>query len=91
MIREEIEKSRSYQSGKAAVEYANSIPQSEERKRYCIEDFEAGVEWADQHPSEEAKKKMITRAIAWVEWNNRNGSCLFDGWKESLRETMKGE
>lgn len=50
MIREEIEKSRSYQSGKAAVEYAKSIPQSEKRKRYCIEDFEAGVEWADAHP-----------------------------------------
>lgn len=57
--------------------------------------FIDGAKWQKEQMMKDAveriKKKMITRAIAWVEWNNRNGSCLFDGWKESLMEAMKGE
>lgn len=37
MTREQIEK--------AAVEYAEGIPQSDERKKYSREDFIAGAEW----------------------------------------------
>ena len=56
--------------------------------------FIDGAKWQKEQIMKDAVervKKMITRAIAWVDWNNRNGSCLFDGWKESLREAMKGE
>lgn len=56
--------------------------------------FIDGAKWQKEQMMKDAvervKKMMITRAIAWVDWNNRNGSCLFDGWKESLREAMKG-
>lgn len=31
---------------RAAASYADSIPQFDDRKRYCREDFIAGVEWA---------------------------------------------
>ena len=34
---------------RAASSYADSIPQSDERKRYCREDFIAGVEWATEY------------------------------------------
>ena len=37
MTREQIEK--------AALEYAESIPQSDERKKYSREDFIAGAQW----------------------------------------------
>ena len=50
MRRKDIVNSREYKIGRAAVEYANSIAQPEERKKYSVEDFEAGVEWADANP-----------------------------------------
>lgn len=37
MTKEQIEK--------AAIEYAESIAQSDERKMYCEEDFKAGANW----------------------------------------------
>lgn len=37
-----------------AKAYANSIAQNEERKKYCEEDFIAGVEWA------------INKAYSWL-------------------------
>ena len=50
----------------AASSYADSIPQSDERKRYCREDFIAGVEWrinsvwhnSDEEP-EERKEILV--------------------------------
>ena len=33
----------------AASSYADSIPQFNDRKRYCREDFIAGVEWATKY------------------------------------------
>ena len=33
----------------AADEYSSSIPQSEERKRYCAIDFMSGAKWALQN------------------------------------------
>lgn len=34
---------------RAAASYADSIPQFDDRKRYCREDFIAGVEWAVEY------------------------------------------
>lgn len=74
---------------RAAVEYAFTTPTT------IVESYIAGAKWQKEQMMKDAvkrvKKKMITRAIAWVYWNNRNGFCLFDGWKESLREAMEGE
>ena len=33
----------------AAASYADSIPQFDDRRRYCREDFIAGVEWATEY------------------------------------------
>lgn len=64
-------------------------------QRMCKECYIDGANWQKEQMMKDAvervNKKMITRAIAWVEWNSRNGYCLFDGWKENLREAMKGE
>lgn len=48
------------QTSNAATEYANSIARSDERKRYCIEDFEAGAEWASN--------AMIEKAVDWLRY-----------------------
>ena len=40
---------------KSAEEYAKSIPQSEERQKYCEEDFIANAEWME----EEFKKNRL--------------------------------
>ena len=38
-----------------------------------------------------AKEEMIERAIKWVEYNNENGGCKFDGWVENIKQAMKDE
>ena len=80
---------REEERNNAAFNYISSEAVNSGNEKLAFGDFINGVKWADEHPSKEVKKEMITRAIAWVEWNNRNGSCLFDGWKESLRKTME--
>lgn len=48
----------------------------------------------DQHALravEIAKKEMIEKAIKWVEYNNENGGCKFDGWVENIKQAMKDE
>lgn len=36
-----------------------------------------------------AKEEMIEKAIKWVEYNNENGGCKFDGWVENIKQAMK--
>ena len=38
-----------------------------------------------------AREEMIEKAIKWVEYNNENGGCKFDGWVENIRQAMKDE
>ena len=38
-----------------------------------------------------AREEMIERAIKWVEYNNENGGCKFDGWVEDIKQAMKNE
>ena len=35
-----------------------------------------------------AREEMIERAIKWVEYNNENGGCKFDGWVEDFKQAM---
>lgn len=37
------------------------------------------------------KEQMIEKAIKWVEYNNENGGCKFDGWVENIKQAMKDE
>ena len=57
MTTEEVEK--------AANDYANSIPQHEDRKRYCREDFLAGVEWMANYISNMALDKVFGKNKRW--------------------------
>ena len=38
-----------------------------------------------------AREEIIEKAIKWVEYNNENGGCKFDGWVENIRQAMKDE
>lgn len=48
----------------------------------------------DQHALkavEIAREEVIEKAIKWVEYNNENGGCKFDGWVENIKQAMKDE
>ena len=34
---------------------------------------------------------FIEKAWDWIDYNNRNGGCNFDGWEEDFKNYMKGE
>ena len=34
---------------------------------------------------------FIEKALDWIDYNNRNGGCNFDGWEEDFKNYMKGE
>lgn len=34
---------------------------------------------------------FIEKAIGWIDYNNRDGGCYFDGWEKDFRNYMKGE
>lgn len=36
-----------------------------------------------------AREEVIEKAIKWVEYNNENGGCKFDGWVEDIKQAMK--
>ena len=44
---------------RAATSYADSIPQFDDRKRYCREDFIAGAKWIAEHLGEVFEEEMI--------------------------------
>lgn len=46
------------------------------------------AEWKD-HQFAEEKKKWIEKVIGWIDYNNRNGGCWFDGWEGDLKQAME--
>lgn len=32
---------------------------------------------------------FIEKAIGWIDYNNRNGGCNFDGWKEDFKKSIE--
>ena len=34
---------------------------------------------------------FIEKAWDWIDYNNRNGGCNFDGWEEDFKNYMRGE
>lgn len=34
---------------------------------------------------------FIEKAIGWINNNNRDGGCNFDGWEKDFKKYMKGE
>ena len=87
MDRKETTQSSSYQTNKAAMEYANSIAQSDERKKYCIEDFEAGAEWAKEYEAKFNKSEVTEAYKAGVKWMKQqliDKACEWVSTEESL-------
>lgn len=50
----------------AAASYTDSIPQFDDRKRYCREDFIAGVEWAAEYVYHFLIEKMREKKAAKI-------------------------
>lgn len=34
---------------------------------------------------------LIEKAIGWIDDNNRDGGCNFEGWEKDFKKYMKGE
>lgn len=34
---------------------------------------------------------FIENAIGWIDYNNRNGGCFFNGWEKDFKKYMKGK
>ena len=34
---------------------------------------------------------FIEEVIRWIDYNNQNGGCNFDGWEKDIKNYMKGE
>lgn len=34
---------------------------------------------------------FIDKTIGWIDYNNRNGGCNFDGWEKDFKNYMKRE
>lgn len=34
---------------------------------------------------------FIERAISWIDFNNKNGGCYFDGWEKDFKDYMEGD
>ena len=32
---------------------------------------------------------FIDKACEWIKYNNENGGCIFDGWKEDFKKYME--
>ena len=67
-----------------AKEYALSIPQSEERQKYCEEDFIAGAEWAIEKACEWWKEELITPTMT------QEGRQWFKNKVNAFRKAMEG-
>ena len=36
------------------------------------------------------KDAFIEKVIGWIDYNNRNGGCNFDGWEKDFKKYMEG-
>ena len=34
---------------------------------------------------------VIEEVIGWIDYNNKNGGCNFDGWEAHFKKYMEGE
>ena len=39
----------------------------------------------------EEEDTFIEKAIGWIDYNNRNGGCFFDGWEKDFKKYIKEE
>lgn len=65
-------------------------------KKVYIDDFGSGFShgWHTEHSYERdieyiRKDAFIEKAIGWIDYNNRNGGCNFDGWEKDFKKYME--
>lgn len=56
------------------------------RDKESMDGFEAGY-----YAALAEKQELINKATAWIDYNNKNGGCLFDNWKEDFCKYMEKE
>lgn len=80
----ELKKSESERITEEIIEYLyndlNNINQLTPRTNQ----FESWLEYLKSH-----RNKFINAAITWIEYNNINGGCQFDGWEDNFKEYIK--
>lgn len=76
---------------KAARVYADGIAQHLPNKKYCEEDFIAGVKWADETMINKACE-WLTRELCYTARGNNlfNNKTATDEFVESFYKAMKG-
>lgn len=60
----------------AAKKYADSIPQDERKKEYCIVDFEAGANWALQNQWHDASKELPEDGIKVIVLTEKGNAAI---------------
>lgn len=58
------------------------------------EEYEA--EWGDRPWGEDCVEYtradvIVEKAIGWIDYNNRNGGCFFEGWENDFKKYVEGE
>ena len=59
-------------------------------KGYGVFDEDSTVERTKDSQTEYIRTDaVIERVIRWIDYNNRNGGCNFDGWEKDLKKYME--
>ena len=57
---------------------------------YGVFDEDSTVERTKDSQTEYIRKDaFIEEIIGWIDYNNRNGGCNFNGWKKDLKKYME--
>ena len=60
----------------AAKKYADSIPQDDHKKDYCVVDFEAGANWALQNQWHDASKELPEDGIKVIVLTGKGNAAI---------------
>ena len=60
----------------AAKKYADSIPQDDHKKDYCVVDFEAGANWALENQWHDASKELPEDGIKVIVLTGKGNAAI---------------
>ena len=80
---------------KIYLQVCGDCPQSE-CDNCKFEDLEDSITWCKDKIFKKdieyiRTDAFIEKIIGWIDYNNRNGGCNFDGWEKDLKKYIKGE
>ncbi len=68
----------------------NFYSEAAEGEYHALSNFESFLNTLEVKEVDlEKEDAFIEEAIGWIDYNNRNGGCLFDGWEKDFRKYMK--